>query len=91
MPLDRSPIDGAPMQRVRRHGVEIDVCQRTGGVWLARGELEALIERVRKDAQKEIPARQRWREEEDDDDNDHHDAPIRSTGRRSRPFDIFDF
>ena len=37
MPLQSSPIDGAPMRTIRRYGIEIDICPTTGGVWLDRG------------------------------------------------------
>lgn len=43
MPLISSPIDGSPMRQVVRHGIEIDVCPTTGGVWLDKGELEKLM------------------------------------------------
>ncbi len=43
MPLLISPIDGSPMKQVVRHGIEIDVCPSTGGVWLDKGELEKLL------------------------------------------------
>ncbi len=42
-----SPIDGAPMRKMRRYGVEMDVCTRTGGVWLDGGELERIIAHIR--------------------------------------------
>lgn len=38
-----SPVDGEPMRKVRRYGVEMDICTRTGGVWLDPGELERII------------------------------------------------
>jgi uncharacterized protein len=43
MPLLTSPIDGSPMQRLEYHGIEIDRCPATGGVWLDKGELEKLL------------------------------------------------
>ena len=39
MPLLTSPIGGAPMRQIFRHGIEFDVCPTTGGVWLDKGEL----------------------------------------------------
>ena len=42
-----SPIDGAPMRKMRRYGVEMDVCTRTGGVWLDGGELERVVAHIR--------------------------------------------
>ncbi|MCC6220794.1 MAG: zf-TFIIB domain-containing protein [Deltaproteobacteria bacterium] len=39
-----SPITGKPMEQVVIHGVVIDRCQDTGGIWLDAGELEQLVE-----------------------------------------------
>lgn len=46
MPLIVSPIDGSPMKQVVRHGIEMDVCPSTGGIWLDKGELEKLLAMV---------------------------------------------
>lgn len=35
-------MDAQPLVEVHAHGVEIDVCTHCGGVWLDRGELEAI-------------------------------------------------
>ncbi len=34
------------LYRAEREGVEIDICTNCGGVWLDRGELETIINRV---------------------------------------------
>lgn len=39
-----SPITGEPMEQVVVHGVVIDRCPTSGGVWLDAGELEQLME-----------------------------------------------
>lgn len=39
-----SPITGEPMEQVVIHGVVIDRCPKSGGIWLDPGELEQLIE-----------------------------------------------
>lgn len=39
----RSPITGEPMVQKAFHGVTIDVCPTSGGVWLDAGELEVLM------------------------------------------------
>lgn len=39
-----SPITGEPMEQVVVHGVVIDRCRTSGGVWLDQGELEQLME-----------------------------------------------
>ena len=50
MPLVTCPCEKqAPMQPVRRDGVEIDVCTACRGVWLDRGELEKLLSAVAED------------------------------------------
>lgn len=38
----RCPDDAGVLIAVRKHGVEIDVCENCGGVWLDRGELEEM-------------------------------------------------
>lgn len=43
-PVRRSPITGEPMVQKTFHGVTIDVCPTSGGVWLDAGELEALMQ-----------------------------------------------
>jgi len=53
MPLLISPIDGSPMRQIKRHGIEIDVCPTTGGVWLDRGELEKLMMMIKEEAESE--------------------------------------
>ena len=77
------------MRTVRRHGVEIDVCPSSGGVWLDRGELEKLIEIIREDAMRELPGRERLNRQDDDFDNEER-SPSRGN-RRSRLLDLFDF
>ena len=77
------------MRAVRRHGVEIDVCPSSGGVWLDRGELEKLIEIIREDAMRELPGRERLNRQDDDFDNEER-SPSRGN-RGSRLLDLFDF
>lgn len=38
-----SPITGEPMEQKVIHGVVIDQCPKSGGIWLDAGELEQLI------------------------------------------------
>jgi Zn-finger nucleic acid-binding protein len=90
MPLQSSPIDGAPMRTIRRYGIEIDICPSTGGVWLDRGELEKLIEIIREDAAAEIPSRARLRRGDDAFEDDHERRQGRMD-RKSRLLDLFDF
>jgi uncharacterized protein len=87
-----SPVDGAPMRKVRRYGVEIDVCARTGGVWLDKGELEKIIGMIRDEAE-DHGRRAGRRDMQDDDDRGGFDDDDRgrSGKRRSRLSDLFDF
>jgi len=41
-----SPISGKPMTREQILGVTIDRCTESGGIWLDKGELEALLDRA---------------------------------------------
>ena len=38
-----SPVTGKPMEKVALHGVVIDRCTESGGIWLDAGELEQII------------------------------------------------
>jgi Zn-finger nucleic acid-binding protein len=40
------PIDGTQLVMTERSGVEIDYCPQCRGVWLDRGELDKIIDRV---------------------------------------------
>ncbi|CAN5692036.1 zf-TFIIB domain-containing protein [soil metagenome] len=42
----KCPIDQNPLQITERQGVEIDYCPACRGVWLDRGELDKIIDRV---------------------------------------------
>jgi uncharacterized protein len=40
------PICSVALVMAERHGVEIDYCPKCRGIWLDRGELDKIIERV---------------------------------------------
>ena len=40
------PTDSTTLQLAERHGIEIDYCPACRGVWLDRGELDKIIDRV---------------------------------------------
>ena len=42
----KSPVTGKPMSREQILGITIDRCPESGGVWLDKGELEALLDRA---------------------------------------------
>jgi hypothetical protein len=46
----RCPVDNETLVMADRNGVEIDYCPKCRGVWLDRGELDKIIERVAGDA-----------------------------------------
>jgi len=91
----KCPVDGETLVVTERAGVEIDYCPTCRGVWLDRGELDKIIERV--DGPRQVPPPQhrpddRW----DDDDDDWNDRRSRSRRPRRREsllgelFDMFD-
>lgn len=84
-----SPIDGAPMRKVERYGVELDVCTRSGGVWLDKGELEKIILLVREESDGGASQMDHRHDPDEFDDVDDHRRGRK--GRRSRLMDIFDF
>lgn len=45
----KCPIDNVELQMTERQSVEIDYCPTCRGVWLDRGELDKIIERVAQD------------------------------------------
>lgn len=49
----KSPITGEPMEQEVLHGVVIDRCKTSGGIWLDAGELEVLVEAMSAEAQVE--------------------------------------
>ncbi len=42
----KCPIDQADLQVTERQGIEIDYCPSCRGVWLDRGELDKIVERI---------------------------------------------
>ncbi|MBX7145404.1 MAG: zf-TFIIB domain-containing protein [Oligoflexia bacterium] len=39
----KSPITGEPMEQLTLHGVVVDRCPSSGGIWLDKGELEEIL------------------------------------------------
>jgi Zn-finger nucleic acid-binding protein len=81
-----------------RQGVEIDYCPQCRGVWLDRGELDKIIERVTADRPsagafegrpkpfgRDVGFDRRW-----DDDDDERD-PYKRRRRKSFLGELFDF
>ncbi len=71
----RCPVCDVRLVLRDRQGVEIDYCPQCRGVWLARGELDRLIERS--------SSSRSWRGH---DDEDEERSPLDGLGRR-RPAD----
>ncbi len=46
----KCPIDGATLTMSERSGIEIDYCPECRGVWLDRGELDKILDRVAAEA-----------------------------------------
>lgn len=51
----KCPTDGATLTMSERSGVEIDYCPECRGVWLDRGELDKILDRVAADAPAPAP------------------------------------
>ncbi|MBT9447720.1 MAG: zf-TFIIB domain-containing protein [Hyphomonadaceae bacterium] len=99
MPLLTCPNDNAPMQPVRREGVEIDICTQCRGVWLDRGELEKLLSHVRAvddvqshrfTPQRPTPSQDVRRDHDRDSYRDDDESRRRKRKDRFDIFDIFD-
>jgi Zn-finger nucleic acid-binding protein len=71
------PVCTVPLALSERQGVEIDYCPRCRGVWLDRGELDKLIERVASEGAYPGPGPQRG-----DDDQDRERSLLEGLGRR---------
>ena len=76
-----------------REGVEIDYCPQCRGVWLDRGELDKIIDRVGPAGgavpPPAAPSRERHRDDDRHDDRGYDDR--RRKRKRSFLDDIFDF
>ena len=48
-PVRKSPITGEPLIQKTIAGVVVDICEKSGGVWLDAGELEQILENSQKD------------------------------------------
>ncbi|MBU3994229.1 MAG: zf-TFIIB domain-containing protein [Actinobacteria bacterium] len=97
------PTDGTTLLMSERHGVEIDYCPQCRGVWLDRGELDKILERVQAEAAsiptssyaqptaQQVPAAQpRYQESRNDerrDSRDYRDSDSKYRKKKS-PFDF---
>ena len=78
------PVCHIELKMTERQGVKIDYCPNCRGVWLARGELDKLIDRS---------ASERHRDEGHGEHSrqDDYDRPRRGKKRESFLSDLFDF
>lgn len=74
------------MYRVERSGVTIDRCTHCGGIFLDRGELQALLT-----AEAEFHTGSGARFDPDDDDSRDEDPHRKRASRRSFLEELFDF
>jgi len=77
-----------------RHGVEIDYCPNCKGVWLDRGELEKIIERVNEQGSPGMfrPKHDDGYDKRNQNQYDSHDEFGNQPGRKKGFLsDIFDF
>lgn len=89
------PNDNTQLLLSERQGVEIDYCPKCRGIWLDRGELDKLIEKVsvQQPAQEQVRNSQNniendKRYDHDDDDNYHRGGTHK---RKSMLGELFDF
>ena len=98
----KCPNDNAQLLLSERQGVEIDYCPQCRGVWLDRGELDKLIEKVSVQPSSSAPIRnspsnlapaqtfERDRDRDRDDDDDDY-RRRGTTKRKSMLGELFDF
>ena len=76
------PICNVALVMAERHGVEIDYCPKCRGIWLDRGELDKIIEKVEQQyaAKAPVPAPEQvlgyerdYKRHDDHHDDKHHD------------------
>lgn len=76
------PICNVALVMAERHGVEIDYCPKCRGIWLDRGELDKIIDRVEQQSAPKAPApaveqaygyERDYKHHHDDHHDMHHD------------------
>lgn len=95
----KCPVDGETLKITERSGVEIDYCPVCRGVWLDRGELDKIIERMDGPLNEAAPPprSEDWGDGRDwDDPRDYNDRPRQHRRPKRREsllgelFDLFD-
>ena len=100
------PVDGTTLAISDKQGIEIDYCPQCRGIWLDRGELEKLLDRMgsepssrprdeyrERDDDRPRESHDRDREEYRHDDHDDHDNRHGGHKKKREGFlgDLFDF
>lgn len=82
----KCPTDQSTLQIAERQGIEIDYCPECRGVWLDRGELDKIIERVEATfvAPKPAPSDDRHWDARRDRDEDYDDRSSGRTGKKKK-------
>ena len=86
----KCPVDGMILVIAERKGIEIDHCPECRGVWLDRGELDKIIDRVESF---DAPGSGSRRERDDQQDDDRsHSGGKNSSQRKRKSFlgDLFE-
>ena len=91
----RCPVDEEVLQISERQGVEVDYCPRCRGVWLDRGELDKILDRIDEDDDDRPRRGDRERSDRDDrdrdwDDRDRSDRPYKKKKKSSFLSEIFE-
>ena len=86
----RCPVDEEVLQISERQGVEIDYCPRCRGVWLDRGELDKILDRVDDDDDDRPRRDDRNRSDRGRDDRDRDDRPYKKKKKSSFLSEIFE-
>lgn len=92
----KCPLCTVDLVLAERQGVEIDHCPQCRGVWLDRGELDKIVDRMQVGAPSRRGDFDAYRERDDDDDDaarysQRHHAPPHRPQKKSWLGELFDF
>ncbi len=85
----KCPNDNSDLQMSERQGVEIDYCPECRGVWLDRGELDKIIERLENDSSSQNSPPQ-FSQQQPQHDNYRNDYKYSKKKKTSWLGEIFD-
>lgn len=88
----KCPICNVDLLMADKHGIEIDYCPACRGIWLDRGELEKLVERIVAMESNNVARPANMGHGEHHTNHGHHDYDKHHYGRRESVWHkIFDF